>query len=129
MKETNTNMEYDESNKLIAKYMGGYMVGAEEYESPQGSHSKGTIERWKFNNSLHFDKDSYQIGLFDYHSNWNKIMDVIDKLEREDSLLEFKISSRECMIMYDKKMYDKYESDSRIESVYWAVSDYIKYNC
>lgn len=69
-------------NDNIALFMGGKIVGKEPYEMPHGSNHTGEITHWSLANGIpSYDESMAKIGLFRYHSDWNWLQPVIDKIE------------------------------------------------
>lgn len=125
-----------EGNKILARFMGGRVVRTEEYEMPHGSHSRGTMEHWEFDN-YHFSRDEYaSIGIFKFERDWNDLMAVIDKIEQDPNSPFIEICGRRCEISHminhnwpqDKAVvcnYNASNSSSTKEAVWLALVHYI----
>ena len=68
-------------NNLIGIFMGGEIISEEKYEMPHGSHSEGIIYNWKIPKGIPSGFSGAKIGLFNYHSDWNWLMPVIEQIE------------------------------------------------
>lgn len=109
--------EITEGNKLIAEFMGGYVISTEKYESPHGSRSSGTIEKWRAPNYSPYSPSS-ELGYFHYDTSWDWIMPVIDKINGMGKEYNFAIFKTYVSLTIEKssKVYKDFS---------FAYSEYI----
>jgi hypothetical protein len=121
-----------ENNRLIAEFMGKkFMV------LPDTDEQCFELENsWDI---IHSDDFIVDNAIFSYHSNWNKLIEVIEKIEALDEK-SFETTSHFNGFI-NKRLYNtafinskNYEvissgnlMESRIESVYTAILAFIKY--
>ena len=101
-------MTTQEGNKLIAEFMG-----------------KKFIED---GNSMWDGKVSICVENLEYHSSWNWLMPVVEKIEKT---YEVSIIGKECEIAdngYEWKSICKSTSESKIDAVWQTVVKFIKKN-
>lgn len=99
-------MNTTENNKLIAEFMGNKVVYRNgKYYRDLGHHQLGTLPQW--------------------HKDWNRLHEVIEKIESLN--ISVQIFPLRCVIRdYPKKFFDVLGS-SKIEAVYNAVVEFIKF--
>lgn len=147
-----TNSETIENNKLIAEFMGAvckmedYTKGNEDYCKENGI-DKWLIPIWSMPEGYNENKwgwGKYRLGRFEYHSSWDWLMPVVEKIETMN-LTDKTNHLPEFFIMYDEreelkgwywsisiiKLFRKEclgREKSRIDAVYSAVIEFIKWH-
>ena len=97
-----------ENNKLIAEFMG---------------YKKSIANTWFKGNKI------VQTTSFKYDSDWNWLMEVVEKIESKCSNLGFEISARFVHIRVDNEwIISSGVKSNRIEAVYNACIEFIKWN-
>lgn len=115
MKHTERNEEVKEGNKLIAN-------------SPFSNKSlREAIER-----DLKNHGEIYAYGGIMYHSSWDWLMPVVEKIEKHGCIVEIWLSNAKgCRITKvlskTKSWSAPVESNNTIEAVYQAVVEFIKW--
>lgn len=125
-----------EGNQDIALFMGGSIVGEEHYEMPHGSRSEGRIQRWKFIEGVPLNAQEYaSIGIFWYHTSWEWLWPVIDKIESLG--YEFVISRRGIQVwrhtraqeatdlIIDEDFLEDYVGDQKLRSAWDCCISFI----
>lgn len=120
-----TNQEIIEGNRLIAEFMGKKFLNQQEYAKETGCPEEEIIYM--------------PICNCFYHSDWNEIMPVVEKIEsiKDDYHGKFQIfiNSNQCIIqsinIFKKRKNDYYFNEytlgSKIESTYMAVVKFIEW--
>ncbi len=121
-----TKEEYIEGNKLIAEFMGGDLINDAPEDYPNGYYI------WKGD----FETDYSQLEDFEFHENWNWLMEVVEKIE---SLTQYvKIVQNVCIIGSSDirataskptvSIASDYQGDNtKISNTFKAVTQWIKY--
>jgi hypothetical protein len=109
-------METKEYNKMIGMFMGGKMI----------------VENYHGINIMKFpDGKTYDLFGLKYHSSWDWIMKVVEKIEKIDRRITVHIGLKSTLItMYDKKgdcLYSRscIDENSKITATYKAVVEFI----
>lgn len=125
--------EQQESNKLIAQFMGGKITHTKDYEMPHGSHSTGTIEYWDGIRSVPTDGyEDAKMGIFGYNWSWDWLMPVVEKIESLGTGYVMTENNKcEIVITLDNKgkkhFSNRFIENSKIESTYLGVVEFIKW--
>jgi hypothetical protein len=117
-----TNEKYA-MNRTIGEFMGGKVISSTSYDT---SSSELLIENWKVPEGIPAYDDSAKIGYFNYDLHWDRLMTVVEKIDKMGYTVM--IHRTTCKIIEDFKIYPMIEriGNTKIESVYLAVSDFIK---
>lgn len=112
-----------EMNRIIGIFMGGKIISSTSHDR---GNSEILIENWKVPQGIPAYDDNAKIGYFDYHSRWDRLMTVVEKIEEMNYTII--INRTTCKIIEDYKIYPSFErfGNTKIESVYLAISDFIK---
>lgn len=114
-------MNTTENNKLIAEFMGGLY-------NNQSRLSLQSNEIWlPYHGVCNYKSDNGKS--LKYHSDWNWLMEVVEKIEGLEYNVEF--SKNHCIIIaeiekVDSKRITKY-SEIKIKAVYNACVEFIKW--
>jgi len=125
---------HTQNNELIAGFMGGYIISESTYTMPHGSSDEGVIQNWKVPSKYPtYLTEFAKIGNFNYHSDWNCLMPVIDRIEElgYESTIEKEsfFPSYRAYFTKNAKTEDLQgfgQGKSRIESIYKSVVEFIK---
>lgn len=136
-----------ENNKMIAEFMGGLW---NESSQKYGIGNAQYLDIGTFKNLVKA-KYHYSLNELSYHSDWNWLMEVVEKIEslnlgnttiktvfsEEDlyinSNVSFLIMYKECYVNFfgEMKVYENWisvtECNSKIEAVYTACVEFIKW--
>ena len=114
-------MEHTENNKLIAVFMDAVIIGQGErqliaYPDTKMEDGMGTISNNRSIKDLH------------YHSEWNWLMPVVDKIENLG--YEITISNSRCKVNHNtdqstKEIYHAETQYSKIDATYKVVIEFI----
>ncbi len=121
--------EITEGNKLIAEFMGGKIM-------PHGNskpYPKG-LPNWAMKE---YDFDTLKVGGFDYHSSWDWLMAVVEKIEKMGYDSRIHVIDSESSYFIDfvdvvngnteaACISKSYHEASKIETVWLAVVEFIK---
>jgi len=99
-----------ENNRLLAEFM-GYKHNPETEEYFETFIKDGVSE--------------YRVDLLQFHSDWNWLMEVVEKIESIKGTQIF-INGISCEIMFKGKVISKH-FNTKIEAVYMAVVEFIKW--
>jgi hypothetical protein len=131
---------------IVATYMGGKIISEEKYEMPHGSHSEGVIYNWKVPKGIPPFGEAYKyakIGIFNYDSDWNWLIPVIEKIENTEISGDFRtykyrfiIYKNECIIeeynwdrityqTYNWHPYIKIEGKNKIKATYDCIVEFL----
>jgi hypothetical protein len=132
-------MNNTDKNNLIAKFMGGYIIREEEYESPHGSRSTGIIYHWEKPEGLPIDDRMADIGYFKYDTSWDWLMPVIRKINSLDKATQFAIFKTyvSCTVERGGKFYKDFAfshaeyitaEQSDIEAAWKLVVKFVEWN-
>lgn len=128
------NMNTTENNKLIAEFMGVKLKVLLDTDNM-------CFERENSWDIIHVDDFIVNGGCFAYHTNWDRLMEVVEKIEKLDyvsvytnktHLGEFSIEITYDTLAYKyvqnkKTVFIKDKTLSKIESVYNACVEFIKW--
>ena len=105
-------MNTTENNKLIAEFMGAKEVRKDNFKFPNRTGLP------------------LQIGTINYHSDWNWLMEVVEKIESlEIGRFKVEIYNTNCRI-YDHEEFDEISdlsAGTKIEATYNACIEFIKW--
>lgn len=124
-----------ENNILIAKFL-EWEFNEIEFIAPENTFSrlipfnfKSAKERGRY-----FKSSIYKVNELLFHSSWDWLMPVVEKIERylyEEQATEFKIDIFSGASIYipstKTHIHYSYNESSKIESVYNAVIEFIKW--
>lgn len=109
--------------------MGGRIVSTEENVMPHGSHSTGNLERWEFDSYEGLDEYA-KIGAFNYDSDWNALIPVVEKIESlgfivSNDQADTTILEKKAFASAFVRNYGTSRGMSKKESLYRSVIDFI----
>ena len=108
-----------ENNKIIAKFMGFEIKNKINYIPPSLPNCMKNAEHLKVDKSENLP----------FHNDWNWLMEVVEKIES----LEYKVdiskweNSQYCGIYLNGKKISGNETNTKIEAVYNACLEFIKW--
>ena len=100
-------LENMDNNKLIAEFMGATEVKKDTYKFPNRTGLP------------------LQIGTINYHSDWNWLMEVLDKIEGLGVVVE--IRENVCYISPFPNNYISELEQTKLQATYKAVVEFIKW--
>jgi hypothetical protein len=116
----------ENTEALIAKFMGGYVTHTEKYTMPHGSQSEGEITHWSVPNKLpsSVDHQMASVGVFNYIGSWDWLMPVIRKINGMGKEYQFTIFKTyvSCTVERSGKFYKDF-SFSHAEYITEEQSD------
>jgi hypothetical protein len=113
---TENNKLNTENNKLIAEFMGCF----QDKFGFWGFENTKEYKRWHTDRFLDFTN---------YDSDWNSLMEVVEKIQSKCSNLGFEISARFVHIRVNNNLtISSGVKTNRIEAVYNACIEFIKWN-
>lgn len=127
-------MEIIENNKLIAEFMGSicemvdHTEGNEDYCKSKGI-DKWLIPTWSkpegFKDEWGWSK--YRMGYWEYHSSWDWIMPVVEKIESIGYIFELKLKWAKISDAKTKEtIVLRWEQDkTRLDAAFYAVIEFI----
>jgi hypothetical protein len=124
-------------NKLVAVFMGGYLISDLKHEVPHGFKSEIVIQDWKEPMGMP-NWVSLDLGHFDYHSSWDWLMPVIRKINGMGKEYQFTIFKTyvSCTVERGGKFYKDFsfshaeyitEEQSDITAAYNLVVKFIEW--
>ena len=106
-----------ENNKLIAEFLG--------YSQPHPDYPNTTY--W-------YKKDCQPLTILLFHSDWNWLMEVVEKIERfegENRYAMYNVDIQQCFVeIIENHTYEtiiNIDANSKIEAVYNACVEFIKW--
>lgn len=106
-----------ENNKLIAEFLG--------YSQPHPDYHNTTY--W-------YKKDCQPLTILLFHSDWNWLMEVVEKIERfegENRYAMYNVDIQQCFVeIIENHTYEtiiNIDANSKIEAVYNACVEFIKW--
>jgi hypothetical protein len=119
-------MNTTENNKLIAEFMGGLF---NKHSNKYGIGNAEYITIGKLNNVVKAI-NHYDIIDLKYHTDWNWLMEVVEKIESlENTRFDFQINQYNVRI-YDHENIEfivELNRDTKIEATYNACVEFIKW--
>jgi hypothetical protein len=117
--------EIIENNKLIAEFMGGL------WNEPSQMYGIGNAEYIKIGKVKGYVKACYHYKLTDlkYHSSWDWLMPVVEKIERHNEFTNVLFFPQGCSININTEngFHFDVDCDAKIEAVYNACVEFIKW--
>ncbi|MEI8197908.1 MAG: hypothetical protein WCI73_18590 [Phycisphaerae bacterium] len=111
---TMTQEQINKNNPIIAEFMGAVI-------------KKGTetaLDRYydlKDKGYFHYTKQ------LQYHTSFGWLMPVVEKIEKLNCVMQFKITGRWAEITCDSPIYLKYRGETKLEAIYIAVTNFINW--
>ena len=119
-------MNTTENNKLIVEFMGGLF---NKHSNKYGIGNAEFITIGKLNNVVKAI-NHYDIVDLKYHSDWNWLMQVVEKIETIENY-RFDVEIRQSVVViFDKDEQQdilEVDSDTNIDAVYTACVEFVKW--
>jgi hypothetical protein len=114
-----TTEEIIQGNKLIAEFMGGII----QPNNTVCPYPRG-LPSWA---NILYDFDTMRIGGYEYHTSWDWLMPVVEKIESEGFTVN--IQDRGCCIYkkFSHPICTAERWETKIEGIWQAVTSFIKW--
>jgi len=110
-----------DGNRLIAEFMGGELM----------EDRRGNVYWFKNHHHVLVAHKAINVFAFKYHSSWDWLMPVVEKIERNGFIVEMWLSlGKGCRIFrpnYEPSISFSNESNSMIEAVYLTAAEAIEW--